>query len=370
MVGLKKDIMTQAKIVFEDGKIFRGTVFAEGAEAEGEIVFNTAMSGYQEILTDPSYCGQIVVMTYPLIGSYGVNPEDVESRKVFLSAFVCKEYIHNYSGWRGNQSLKDYLEERNVLGVEGIDTRALTRYLRDHGAKRALVTTSTESDEALIARVAQIEDMSGKNLASEVTCTEPYQWKSPDKPLFNVAVIDCGVKHNILEMLRSKGCSVTVFPVSVDPKELLSDQFDGVFISNGPGDPEPVEQAIALVREVVGKKPLFGICLGHQILSLALGAKTYKLKFGHHGANHPVKNLETGRVEVTSQNHGFAVDPESINPDEIEITHLNLNDQTVAGIRHKASGAFSVQYHPEAAPGPHDSQYFFDDFVTLMDRQS
>ena len=362
--------MTQAKIVFEDGKIFNGTVFADGPDAQGELVFNTAMSGYQEVLTDPSYSDQIVMMTYPLMGSYGINPEDFESKKIFLSAFVCKEYIDHYSNWRATQSLKDYLDDQNVLGVQGIDTRALTRYLRDFGSKRALITTSTDSDDVLIKRVQDIEDMSGKNLASKVSCSEPYQWASPEKSLFNVAVIDCGVKHNILEMLRLKGCSVTVFPLSTSPEELLSDRFDGVFISNGPGDPEPVTEAVNLIKAVIGKKPLFGICLGHQILSLALGAKTYKLKFGHHGANHPVKNLKTGRVEVTSQNHGFAVDPDSINPDEIEITHINLNDQTVAGIRHKSSGAFSVQYHPEAAPGPHDSQYFFDDFVALMEQES
>ena len=350
--------MRDAKLVFEDGKIFKGTVFADAPDAEGEVVFNTAMSGYQEILTDPSYCGQVVVMTYPLIGSYGVNPEDVESKQIYLSAFICKEYIHNYSGWRGNQSLKEYLEDNQILGIQGIDTRAVTRYLREFGSRRAIVTTSTESDDVLVEKVKSVVDMSGKNLAETVSTSESYTWKAPEKPLFNVAVIDCGVKHNILEMLREKGCQVTVFPVSTDVNDILSDRFDGVFLSNGPGDPEPVKPAVNLVKQIVGKKPLFGICLGHQILALALGAKTYKLKFGHHGANHPVKNLDTGRVEVTSQNHGFAIDPDSINENEIEITHYNLNDNTVAGIRHKSSGAFSVQYHPEAAPGPHDSRYF------------
>lgn len=360
--------MTTARLVFEDGNIFHGNVFASSGERQGEVVFNTAMSGYQEILTDPSYEGQMVVMTYPLIGNYGINDEDVESRQIFLEALLVREYIDFPSNYRSRKTLKQYLEEHHILGVEGLDTRAITRLLRDKGAQKAFLTTSNESEADLLKRLRDVPDMSGQNLVDSVTISKFYQWEDPsttDKK-YRVAVIDCGVKYNILRNLAKVGCDCKIFPATVSFEELMAEQPDGIFLSNGPGDPAPVTHVINTVKNLVGKVPIFGICLGQQILGLALGARTYKLKFGHHGANHPVKNLRTGKVEITSQNHGFCVDPESFPSSDYEVTHINLNDNTLAGFRHKTGYAFAVQYHPEAGPGPHDSSYLFQEFADLM----
>jgi carbamoyl-phosphate synthase small subunit len=358
--------MKTARLAFEDGKIFYGEAFAGHGERFGEIVFNTAMTGYQEVLTDPSYCGQMVVMTYPLMGSYGINPQDIESRALFLEALIVKEYIDFPSHFLSEKSLKDYLLENNILGVEGFDTRALTRYLREKGAQKAILTTLDDSDEVIVRKAKESTGMVGQNLVSKVTTPEPYVWEKQESSAFKVAVIDCGVKFNILRMLTKAGCECHVFPASVKAEDIVGKGFDGIFISNGPGDPETVKPVIKLIQDALGKLPLFGICLGHQLFGLALGGKTYKLKFGHHGANHPVKNLLTNKVEITSQNHGFCVDFDSLDPNTAEITHLNLNDQTVEGIRHKAYPAFSVQYHPEAGPGPSDSLYLFDEFIQKM----
>lgn len=359
--------MKKARLVFEDGTVFNGTTFASGGECFGEVVFNTAMSGYQEILTDPSYCDQMVVMCYPIIGSYGINEEDMESKKIYLKAMIVREYMDYPSNWRSTKTLKQYLEEYNVLGVENIDTRALTRYLRKHGAKRAILTTSDLPLETLVEKVKSAPHMVGQELASQVACKEPYLLDSKLQKRFRVAVIDCGIKSNILRLLASYGCECHVLPPSVKAEDVLRGDYDGLFISNGPGDPEPVTSVIELLRNCLGKLPIFGICLGQQLMGIAFGGKTYKLAFGHHGANHPVKNLKTGRVEITSQNHGFNVDMSTLDPEEVEVTHINLNDNTVSGIRHKKYPAFSVQYHPEAAPGPHDSSYLFEDFVTMME---
>jgi carbamoyl-phosphate synthase small subunit len=354
-----------ARLVFEDGVEFKGRFFSDVGERVGEVVFNTSMSGYQEVITDPSYAGQMVVMTYPIIGNYGICPEDAESRGLFLNAILVKEYIDFPSNFRSVETLKSYLDRHGVLGVEGLDTRAITRYVRLHGAMRAMITGSDEPVEALRARIHQEPSMVGQNLASQVTCSQAYQWPSDGPARFKVAVIDCGVKHMILRHLALRGCECTVFPNSVSDEVILSGGFDGVFLSNGPGDPEVVTDTIAMLKGILGKLPIFGICLGHQLLALALGGRTEKLKFGHHGANHPVKNLKTGDVEITSQNHGFCVKPESLG-EEVEVTHINLNDLTNEGISHRRFMAFSVQYHPESAPGPHDSHYLFDQFIQDM----
>jgi carbamoyl-phosphate synthase small subunit len=356
-----------ARLIFEDGTVFSGRVFAAPAERFGEVVFNTAMSGYQEVLTDPSYCGQMVLMTYPLIGSYGINDEDVESRGLFLEALLVKEYIDFPSNWRSKRTLKAYLDANNVMGVEGLDTRAITRFLRERGAQRSMLTTSTDSLDSLLARLKLSPSMQGLNLADRVSTDGSYQWPMDGTaPRYRVAVIDTGVKFNILRLLAKHGCDCTVLPSTVSADEILAQGFDGVFLSNGPGDPEPVTGVIRTIQAVLGQLPIFGICLGHQLLWLALGGKTYKLKFGHHGVNHPVKNVLTGQVEITSQNHGFCVDVNSLPDSEIEITHINLNDMTVEGFQHRVHPAFSVQYHPEAAPGPRESQYLFRSFVELM----
>ncbi len=361
-----KDLVVNcARLIFEDGMEFRGSYFTDVSDTFGEVVFNTAMGGYQEVLTDPSYAGQMVVMTYPLIGNYGINPDDVESRGLFLKALLVKEYIDFPSNFRSTQSLKFYLNHHGVAGVEGLDTRAITRHVRSRGAQRALLTPSTEPVTQLVARISASPSMVGQNLAAQVTCDQIYVWPMDSRPEFKVAVIDCGVKYNILRHLAKRGCECHVFPNHVSSDLLLNGGFDGVFLSNGPGDPEVVTDTIATITQLLGKLPIFGICLGHQLLALALGAKTEKLKFGHHGVNHPVKNLRRGDVEITSQNHGFSVVPESL-PADVEVTHLNLNDHTVEGIRHLRLPAFSVQYHPEAAPGPNDSNYLFDDFIQLM----
>lgn len=370
--------MKKAILVIEDGTVFEGRGFGAEGEAHGEVVFNTSMTGYQEILTDPSYNGQIVTMTYPEIGNYGVNPEDAESRRPFLKALVVREYWKDPSNWRSENDLGSYMAKYGVVGIEGVDTRALTKLIRSKGAQKAAVSTIDTDPESLLRRVRDARGILGVDLVTEVSCENPYTWsegtgawrpEGEDFPArgsrFKVAAYDYGLKQNILRKLADLGCDVTVVPSRTPPQEVLAMNPDGIFLSNGPGDPAAVAYAVESVRTLIGKKPVFGICLGHQILGLALGGKTYKLKFGHRGGNQPVKDLRTGKVEITSQNHGFAVDPESLGSD-VEITHINLNDDTVEGLRHREHKAFSVQYHPEASPGPHDSSYLFEEFVEMM----
>jgi len=375
-----------AKLVLENGTIIHGISFGAEGESTGEIVFNTSLTGYQEILTDPSYCGQIVTMTYPLIGNYGVNTDDMEGVRPHVAGFVVKEYVAAYSNFRAKTSLDAWLREHGIVAIQGIDTRMITRMIRTSGAMRAMLTTSTEPDGRLLERVRAARQMAGSDLTREVTCSEPYEWEETDRTQFalkaqgkepwsngsefHVLVYDYGVKLNILRRLRTYGCKLTVVPSDYPASEVLRLNPDGIFLSNGPGDPDAVKYAIQNIKELIGKKPIFGICLGHQLLALALGGKTYKLKFGHRGANHPVKNLLTGRIEITSQNHGFAVDPEGFSDRHIEITHINLNDGTNEGFRHRELPVFCVQYHPEASPGPHDSDYLFHDFLLLMNEHA
>lgn len=368
-----------ARLVLENGTVYHGAAFGDiTAEARGEIVFNTAMSGYQEIMTDPSYCGQIVTFTYPHIGNYGVNDVDVESGAIQAEGIVVHEYSKHYSNWRATGSLGEYLQEARKIGIEGIDTRALVRVLRSEGAMRCMITAGTESDEVCISRVREIPSMNGLDLCPRVTTSTPYRYAhvaaegdllqepEPVARRWNVAALDFGIKNNILRRLHHYGCDVTVYPATTSAEDLLASNPDGVFLSNGPGDPAAVEYGIATARKIIASgKPVFGICLGHQILGLAYGASTYKLRFGHRGANHPVKNLETGKIEISSQNHGFAVAIDSM-PEFLKPTHINLNDNTLSGFRHVSDPVFCVQYHPEAAPGPHDSDYLFRDFVDLM----
>ena len=351
-----------AKLVLENGTIFTGASFGASGETIGEVCFNTGMTGYQEILTDPSYCGQLVTMTYPHIGNYGVNLEDVESNKIQAAGFIVREESVVPSNFRSTQSLGEYLQDQKIVGIQEIDTRMLTRILRDEGAMNGIISTMDLDDDSLLKKVKAASSMDGLDLAKVVTCDKSYEWS---KGTHKIAAIDFGIKHNILRLLESHGCEVTVFPVTTTAREILEFNPDGVFLSNGPGDPAAVTYAINMVKELLGKKPIFGICLGHQILALALDAKTYKLKFGHRGCNHPVKNLETGIVEITSQNHGFAVDENSL-PKNIEVTHLSLNDQTVEGLKCIDVPAFSVQYHPESSPGPHDSRYLFEQFINMI----
>ncbi|MFA9409128.1 MAG: glutamine-hydrolyzing carbamoyl-phosphate synthase small subunit [Candidatus Dadabacteria bacterium] len=370
--------MKKALLVIEDGTVFEGSGFGAEGEVFGEVVFNTSMTGYQEILTDPSYNGQIVTMTYPEIGNCGVNEEDVESRRPFLKGFVVKEYWRTPSNWRSQGDLESYLANYGIVGIEGIDTRSLTKLIRSKGAQKAVISTEDLDPKSLLKKVQSSEGIVGIDLVTEVSCEEPYNWNEGThswRPLdekdlqaedkFKVVAYDFGLKQNILRKLTDHGCEVTVVPSRTPPNEVLALDPDGIFLSNGPGDPAAVSYAVESIRTLIGEKPIFGICLGHQILSLALGAETYKLKFGHRGANQPVKNLVTGKVEITSQNHGFAVDADTLGKD-IEVTHLNLNDQTIEGIKHKKHPAFSVQYHPEASPGPHDASYLFQDFIDLM----
>lgn len=361
----------KAKIVLEDGAVFEGSSFGSSGERYGEAVFNTSMTGYQEIITDPSYKGQIVVMTYPLIGNYGVNKEDAESRKPFLEALVVKELSKITSNWRSTKSLDQYLKENGIMGIEGIDTRALTKHIRLKGAMKAGISTQETDDKTLIEKVKASPGLVGIDLVREVICDRPYVWplstidRRPSTE-YKVIVIDCGAKFNILRELAKRNCRVTVVPANMRSADILKLGPDGVLLSNGPGDPEPVKYLISTVKELLGKAPMFGICLGQQILGLAMGGKTYKLKFGHHGANHPVKNLNTGAISITSQNHGFSVDMDSLSSNEIEVTHINLNDDTPEGMRHKKFPIFSVQFHPEASPGPHDAGYLFDEFIDMM----
>ncbi len=365
---------TTARLILSDGTSFEGRSFGDQGTAIGEVVFNTAMAGYQEILTDPSYHYQLITMTYPQIGNYGVNAKDFESRLIRAAGFIIREYSPMVSHWQANRSLGDYLKHHRIVAISEIDTRALTRHLRDQGAQMGLITTSNEPADLLLARLAKGKKMTGCDLAREVSTEVAYDWPpddlAADTPVtddaYRVAVYDFGIKYSILRQLHRHGCRIRVFPATTSPGEVLAWEPDGIFLSNGPGDPEPVTYAIESVRQLLNQKPIFGICLGHQILGLSLGAKTTKLKFGHHGANHPVKNLVTGQVEITSQNHGFMVDIDSIPKDDVDITHINLNDQTLEGFQHKHIPAFSVQYHPESAPGPHDSDYLFEQFIKDM----
>ena len=358
--------MGKAILLLEDGRFFSGKPFGANGETSGEVCFNTGITGYQEILTDPSYCRQIVTMTAPHIGNYGVNIDDIESDKIQVSGFVVKEGTNNPSNWRSTQCVGDYLKEQNIVGIQSLDTRALTRHIRDQGAMNGIISTSDTDLDSLKKRLAKAPNMCGMDLAKEVTTEKCYDWPKGKEPKFKVAAMDFGIKYNILRQLVSHGCSVTVFPAQTTADKILEFNPDGLFLSNGPGDPAAVSYGIEAVKKILGRKPIFGICLGHQILALALGAKTYKLKFGHRGINHPVKNLDTGTVEITSQNHGFAVELETL-PQNVIPTHINLNDNTSEGIRCKDIPAFSVQYHPESSPGPHDSHYLFKHFIDMID---
>ena len=378
-----------ALLVLEDGSVYRGYAFASRGETMGEVVFNTGMTGYQEIITDPSYKGQIVTMTYPLIGNYGINPDDMESADIHLEGFIVKEYQPHPSNWRSRMSLKEFLESRGKIGIEGIDTRALTRRIRLEGAMRGIISTETEDTDLLLQRVRAYPGLVGRDLIKEVTCKQPYRWKDgvpqslsaesftgsgkavksvKGKRQLRVVVLDCGVKYNILRNLERLGCEVLVLPATTTGKEMLSYKPDGVLLSNGPGDPAALPYIVEATEQILGKVPIFGICLGHQILGQALGGRTEKLKFGHHGVNQPVKNIQTGRIEITSQNHGFVVVPESL-PKGPKKTYDNLNDLTSEGMSCRTDWAFSVQYHPEAAPGPHDVNYLFEEFVSLMKKK-
>ena len=366
-----------ARLALEDGCVFTGRAFGHRGTSQGEVVFNTSMCGYQEILTDPSYKGQIVTMTYPLIGNYGINIGDGESRGPQVAGFVVKQVSKLYSNYRASLSLDEYLRRNNIIGIEGIDTRALTRRLRIGGSMRGILTTEPISDAQLVEQARQSAAMAGADWVQAVKPSEAYGW-SDGKGEWNlgrvirgdglhVVALDCGLKQNILRSFIERGIRVTVLPPESSPAEILRHQPDGLFVSNGPGDPAVLDYAIKPLAGLVGKIPIFGICLGHQLLGHALGASTFKLKFGHRGGNQPVKNLETGRVEITSQNHGFAVDRPSLESRGAVVTHINLNDQTVEGMRHREHPVMSVQYHPEAAPGPHDAEYFFSQFAKLID---
>jgi carbamoyl-phosphate synthase small subunit len=369
----------KAILLLEDGTLFEGTAFGARGQKCGEVVFNTSMTGYQEILTDPSYNEQIITMTYPLIGNYGTNKADRESRKLFVSGFIVKGHCQYPSNWRNEKSLDSYLKAGKVVGLAGIDTRSLVKHIRQAGAMRGIISSAGFGIKGLMEKLRNYPGLVGRDIVKNVTVKKPYSWnrgvidvlsdKQPKREKkYKVIAFDFGIKHNILRLLYSHGCDVRVVPATTTAAEVLRQKPDGVFLSNGPGDPAPVSYAIETVRKLLGKVPMFGICLGHQILALALGGRTYKLKFGHRGANHPVKNLKTGMIEITSQNHGFCVDIDSLKDKDVELTHLNLNDHTLEGIRCARKRAFSVQYHPEASPGPHDSGYLFKSFTNLMDK--
>jgi carbamoyl-phosphate synthase small subunit len=379
-----------AILALADGRYYPGSSFGAEGEAVGEVVFNTSMTGYQEILTDPSYEGQLVAMTYPQIGNVGVNTEDVESRRPFMKGFIVKEYTPQPSNWRATEPLHEYMGRYGIVGIEGIDTRSLVRHLRDHGSQEAIISTFDSDPSVLVAKAKASPGLVGRDLVRNVTCAEPYDWnegmwdleegyKKRDvitkrkgkkagsfrAPAFFVVAYDYGIKFNILRNLAESGCQVKVVPAAMPAEDVLALNPDGIFLSNGPGDPDAVPYAKENVQKLIGKKPIFGICLGHQIMGLALGGKTYKLKFGHHGGNQPVMDLTTRKVEITAQNHGFAVDADSLKG-AAEVTHLNLNDNTVEGLAHRELPIFSVQYHPESSPGPHDANYLFRRFMDLM----
>jgi len=370
----------QAKLALENGEVFTGESFGTEGEVTGEVVFNTSITGYQEILTDPSYCGQIVTMTYPLIGNCGVNQIDLESVRAQVTAFVVMEYHDYYSNWRAAESLGAWLRRHGIAAIQAIDTRMLTKMIRSVGAMRGVISTLDFNDASLVNKAKNSVPMAGLDLTRRVTCSEPYVWRKIDETpfaletqgassgdrRFRVVVYDYGVKHNILRRLASYGCQLTVVPSDFPAEDVLLMKPDGIFLSNGPGDPAAVKYAISTIKKLVGKRPIFGICLGHQLLALALGGKTFKLKFGHRGSNHPVKNLMTDEIEITSQNHGFAVEADSLDPWTIEVTHINLNDGTNEGFRQRQLPIFCVQYHPEASPGTHDSDYLFRDFIRMM----
>ena len=385
----------QSILALEDGRIFRGQAYGHPSECQGEVVFNTSLTGYQEIATDPSYAGQIVVLTNPQIGNYGTNQADNESAKPYIEGLIVREFSPISSNWRSEQVTDEYMERYAVPVLAEIDTRALVRHLRNNGVMRGVISTNVADPDALVARARAIRKMDGTDLAKVVSTKSIYTFDQDDTrnqthdPLLtnagcpihdeassrhgwetktlHVVAYDFGIKHNILRMLTREGCRVTVVPAETTAGDVLSLKPDGVFLSNGPGDPEPVDYAVKAIQNMLGRVPVFGICLGHQLCGLALGGKTYKLKFGHHGGNHPVRNNATGKVEITAHNHNFAVDPDSINANEVELTHVDLNDQTLEGLRHKTLPLFSVQYHPEAAPGPHDSHYLFHDFRQMME---
>ncbi len=373
-----------AKLALENGTVFTGrAIGATDHEATGEVVFNTSMTGYQEILTDPSYYGQIVTMTYPHQGNVGVNHFDVESKRIQAAGLIVREASRIRSNWRSENDLDEYFRENGVIGIEGIDTRMLVRILREEGAMRGIISATDLDDTSLVERAKALPSMKGADLTSYVTCDAPYEWHSLDESgyklsgsepdaseaRFHVVVIDFGTKHNILERLASYGCHLTVVPSNTSAEDILAYNPDGIFISNGPGDPDAVRYGVENIRKLLGKAPIFGICLGHQLLALAVGAKTYKLKFGHRGANHPVQNMSSLANEITSQNHGFAVDLDSMKDLPVNLTHVNLNDKTVEGFSHKEFPLFCVQYHPEASPGPHDADYLFREFIAMMEKE-
>jgi carbamoyl-phosphate synthase small subunit len=372
----------QAILALEDGRIFPGEGHGAPGECQGEVVFNTSLTGYQEIATDPSYAGQIVVLTNPQIGNYGTNHADNEAAKPYIEGLIVREFSVVSSNWRSEQATDEYMERYAVPVLAEIDTRALVRHLRTHGVMRGVISTQVSDIDALVQKAKKIRKMDGTDLARVVSTKSVYHFdaddsrnqsgdpllpRSTDNPKLHVVAYDFGIKQNILRMLTREGCKVTVVPAETTGADVLALKPDGVFLSNGPGDPEPVDYAVKAIRDMMGRVPVFGICLGHQLCGLALGGRTYKLKFGHHGGNHPVRNNLTGKVEITAHNHNFAVDPDSIDANEVELTHVDLNDQTLEGLRHKTLPLFSVQYHPEAAPGPHDSHYLFRDFRKLME---
>lgn len=355
--------MVKAILALEDGTFFAGEAFGAEGEQWGEAVFNTGMTGYQEVLTDPSYCGQIVVMTYPLIGNYGINQDDYEAQKSYVRGFVVREHCNHPSNWRAAYTIADFLAREGVIGLSGIDTRALTRHLRSHGTMRAVISTRAASVEELVEKARSCPDFSEQDLVSEVVTRESYTVPGRGP---RVVLVDFGSKQNIIRRLQERECEIVIVAPYAKTREILGLNPAGVLLSNGPGDPVNVPYAIDTVKELIGKVPVFGICLGHQVIALALGARTYKMKFGHRGANHPVKDMETGKVYITSHNHGFSVDEESLKGLDVTITHRNLNDDTVEGIKHNYLPVFSVQYHPEASPGPRDSDYLFDKLMAMM----